>query len=170
MDTLVMYLIIVCLVIFGGLTPYLRKFAINTKGGMSIDIFWIITNVFVATFSCIFLSFYKKELIYVVCSIILIILCGYLYYDKVKKDDVNKKHYTKAIATALIFALTGYLYLILVKSKNVSYITPIISPLSLLYIYLLGVLFFEKGIENVYIKTGCVIVIGICMAIFQLTK
>ena len=171
MDNWKTYIIIFCLVIVGGLTPYLRKFAINTNDGMPIDLFWIITSVFVTTFSCIFLSCYKKDEIYALMSIILLVLCVYLYYDKVKEDVVNKKYYLFAIATGLIFAITGYLYLILVREENVSYITPIISPLTLLYVYLLGVLFFEKkDSKNVYIKTVCVIVIGIAMAIFQLAK
>ena len=92
-----------------------------------------------------------------------------MYIYKIKPYSYNI-HYPKTIATGFIFALSGILYLLLIKTRNVSDVAPIISPISLLYVYILGVYLFNEKTTNKIVKTICVVVIVICMAIFQLAK
>ena len=83
---------------------------------------------------------YNKILLYLLVSILISLpLCLVKHY-------INTNNFIIILFTMIIYALTLYLYCKILLSDNVSSFGPIISSLSIIFIVIIGIFFFDEKI------------------------
>ena len=160
--------ICVCvIVVASSVNPYIKKTVVNTNNDVSIpfELFYIFVSFVSAAIISYVLFFYKKDWIYLLFGVIITLmafmLCMYKIYDK----EYTNAMYLKMIASAFLSVIPSFIFLFLITKHDISYLDPIIKPLILILIFVLGITVFGETKQNTMTKwlciTGIVILIGV---------
>ena len=172
MNKLVVFVCVFLIIVTSSINPYIKKSIINSKKDvyMPFEVFYIFISFLSATLVSFMLFFYKWDYIYLILGIIMCFMTFFLFITKVKDNTYPMSFYTKCILSSFLTIIPSFLFVFLITRKDVSYLDPIIKPLILILIFMLGVFVFGEEKQNTTRKWICLIGIVILVGIFQMDK
>lgn len=172
MNNLTLALCICIIVVFSSINPYIKKTVISSKNEVYIpfELFYIFVSFLACVIISFILFFYKKDWIYLLLGTASLIMTFILFMYKIQNDTYPNNMYIKMIISAILTVVPSFLFLFLIKKHDVSYLDPIIKPLILILIFILGITVFGENKQNTPKKWICIIGIVILIAVFTTNK
>ena len=165
---------IIVIVIMVSFNPYIRKSVINSKKkgvpSMPIESFFLITSVIMSFLVLATISIHQKDLTFGICAIIMLAMVLTLFFTKIKHRDYPSEYYWKIVLTSFLSIIPSFLFLYLISKKDVSYIDPILRPVTLTLIFVWGVFIFGETAQNNRYCWGSILIIIIGVSLFGYAK
>ena len=164
----------IVIIMMASFNPYVRKSVVNSKKkdipSMPIEKFFLITSVIMSFLVLATISIHEKDWTFGISAIILLAMVLTIFFTKIKDDKYPSQYYWKIVLSSFLSIIPSFLFLYLISKKDVSYIDPILRPVTLSLIFVWGVFIFGENAQNNRYCWGSILIIIIGVSLFGYAK
>ena len=172
MNNVELYTCIAVIVIASSINPYIKKTIVTSKNNddkqFPYQEFYIFVSFVMTTIISYVLCITNKDCFYLGGGIIMTILTGLLFKYKIYKKEYESKIYRNMIISSFLTVIPSFLFVYLITKNDISALDPIIKPLILILIFIIGVVFYDEQKQNTIRRWLCIVGIVILIGVFKM--